>query len=133
MEILKFTVAEMAVLPDLVKLAKDAIDAEQKIKDASQNAFKKGETSIEVYHTASFRGYYGTASLTIDGRWCYRDNWQGENKFEIRCNAQEIFKLYRAFLLKVKGMSEFLSDEEKRIADIAPQFQFFVAELGKEM
>lgn len=77
------------------ELAHEAIEAERIIQKAFMESFGIGKEKIEVYHTESFGEYYGDATLSIDGKWHFHDNWWGGRDWEIDVTADGIFELFR--------------------------------------
>lgn len=76
-------------------LAHEAVEAEKIIRRAYKQFFGLGQQIISVYHTESYAGYYGEATLSIDGKWHYHDNWWGGRDWEINVDADGIFQLFR--------------------------------------
>lgn len=128
--LLEMTAKELMLMGTLVKLAEESYEAERLIKERYSAAFGIGKTTIPVYHTESCGEYYGDATLSVDGKFTYRDNWWGGREYSFSTDAESIFKMLRSCYLLENGMAD--TDPERfdcNIENIGDYFRQFIASI----
>ncbi|MBQ9267740.1 MAG: hypothetical protein IJ217_05665 [Clostridia bacterium] len=122
-QIMSLTTDELAIMPKLISLAKEAQDAAKLVRESI--SFKIGEERAEVYRDRDGNNF---EYVTVQGVWQARYLHQ---KYDILCDAESIFKLYtHAYLYEVsKDMNLY---EESLIAGYFKSFIHRLARAAEE-